>query len=92
MKPSTRPDPAAAPLPAAAASGARARPRQALAWAAMLLAGALGLVAGYGFGDRLAGPLLGVVTALNAAVICALLADAAWHRWPLQRRGRAREG
>lgn len=53
-----------------------------LPWVWTALAAALGLVAGYGFGARLAGPLVGVVTALNAAVICALLADAAWHRLP----------
>lgn len=59
-----------------------------LVWGGSGAAGIAGLVWGYGFGAQLAGPLLGVVTALNGAVICALLAGAALERLPRVRQGR----
>lgn len=59
-----------------------------LVWGGSGAAGIAGLVWGYGFGAQLAGALLGVVTALNCAVICALLAGAALERLPLGRPGR----
>lgn len=48
------------------------------------VAGLAGLVWGFEFGHRVAGMLLGVVTALNMAVICALLAGAALERLPMR--------
>jgi hypothetical protein len=43
---------------------------------ATTLAALAGLVAGYGFGGRIGGPLVGVVLALNAAVFCSIIAGA----------------
>ncbi len=63
-------------------------PPRWLVWGGSGAAGITGLVGGYGFGAQLAGPLLGVVTALNGAVICALLAGALLERLPLGRRRR----
>lgn len=65
------------------------RPPRWLVWGGSGAAGLAGLIWGYGFGAQLAGMLLGVVTAANCAVICALLAGAALERLPLgRRRGR----
>jgi hypothetical protein len=40
----------------------------------------VGIVAGYGFGHRIGGPLIGVVVSLNAAVFCSILVGAAAER------------
>jgi hypothetical protein len=50
------------------------------------LAALAGLWYGYDFGAQLAGPLMGAVTAVNTAVIGALLVSAAVDRLPLGRR------
>ena len=49
------------------------RLRHGLVITGYLAAGALGLVFGWDFGNRLAGPWLGVITAINSALFCALL-------------------
>ncbi len=53
-------------------------PRAWLAWAMTALAALLGLVFGFDAGQRMSGPMLGVVMALNAAVIAGLLFMVAW--------------
>ncbi len=61
-------------------------PPRWLVWGGSAAAGLAGVVWGFGFGDQLSGPLLGVVTALNCGAICALLAGAALERLPVPRR------
>jgi hypothetical protein len=56
------------------------------AHAALWLAAAVGFWYGLGFGLRLGGPLLGVVTALSLGVMSALLASAVIDRLPIRRR------
>lgn len=72
--------------PRVPSSVAAAAPPRWLVWGGSAAAAVAGLVWGYGFGAQLAGPLLGVVTALNCAVICGLLAGAALERLPRRRR------
>jgi hypothetical protein len=60
------------------------RVRHWAAWTLIGLAGLAGFWFGYDFGYRLSGRGLGVVTGLNAALFCSLIADAAtgwWTRW-----------
>lgn len=57
-----------------------------LVWGGSGIAALAGLVWGFMFGSQLAGPMIGVVTSLNMAVICALLAGAILERLPLGRR------
>lgn len=52
------------------------------------LAALLGLVYGFDAGQRMSGPMLGVVMALNAAVIASLLAGAVADRIEHLLRGR----
>jgi hypothetical protein len=49
----------------------------ALAYALAALAG---IVAGYAFGNRIGGPVVGVVLSLNAAVFCSIVVGAAAER------------
>lgn len=63
-------------------------PPRWLVWGGSGLAGLVGLVWGFGFGARLAGLMVGVVTAVNMAVISALLAGAVLERLPLGRSPR----
>lgn len=49
------------------------RRRLVMAWCISSLAGLAGCVQGFIFGDKLGGPLLGVVVAINAAAMSALL-------------------
>lgn len=58
----------------------QAGPLQWAAWTATLVAGAVGLWYGYGFGVRLSGTLLGLVLAVNCAALCSLVADALLER------------
>jgi hypothetical protein len=51
-----------------------------------VLAAAAGALLGFGFGDQLAGPLVGLVTAANMALVCALLAGSVLERVPWRRR------
>lgn len=50
------------------------------AWLATLAAGVVGLLYGYAFGVRLSGTLLGVVLAVNGALLCSMVADALLER------------
>ena len=63
-------------------------PRAWLPWAMSALAALLGLVYGFDAGQRMSGPMLGVVMALNAAVIAGLLAGAVVDRIEHLLRGR----
>jgi hypothetical protein len=74
--------------PTLAPVAARA-PRAWLAWALSALAALLGLVYGFDAGQRMSGPILGAVMALNAAVIAGLLAGAVVDRIERLLRGRA---
>lgn len=65
-----------------------ASPPRWLVWGGSGVAAIVGLVWGFAFGERLAGPMVGVVTALNMAVISALLAGAVLDRLPLGRQRR----
>lgn len=56
------------------------RRRRPLVWAVTLIAGLIGLVAGFDFGNRLAGSLVGAVMALNGALFCSILAAAVAER------------
>lgn len=53
------------------------RPRSLLLWAAHALAWAVGIVLGFGFGWRVSGTGLGVVTGLLSGLCLSLLMDAA---------------
>jgi hypothetical protein len=59
--------------------------------ASQVIAAAVGGVYGFGFGEQIAGPLLGVVTGANTAFFGALMVSAGvdlWLRWrPSLRRG-----
>jgi hypothetical protein len=58
----------------AGAGGAEpAARRPVVAWTLSGLAGLAGGIQGFLFGDQLGGPLLGVVVAINAAAMAALL-------------------
>jgi hypothetical protein len=57
-----------------------AGPLQWGAWVLTLAAGVVGLLYGYAFGVRLSGTLLGVVLAVNGAVLCSMVADALLER------------
>ena len=73
----------------AAGAGARAAGsgwRRPLVMAGCVAAGAAGLWFGYDFGDRLAGPWVGVVAALNCGALATLLADALLSRGLLGER------
>jgi hypothetical protein len=56
------------------------RPRRPLVWTITLIAGLVGLAAGFDFGNRLAGTLIGAVMAFNGALFCSILAAAAAER------------
>lgn len=56
------------------------RPRRSLVWAITLVAGLVGLVAGFDFGNRLAGMLVGALMAFNGALFCSILAAAVAER------------
>jgi ammonia channel protein AmtB len=62
---------------------------QALAWALTTLAAAAGAYLSFGFGMRIGGALMGVVAALNGALMGLLMAAAACD---LAARWRRREG
>lgn len=49
--------------------------RKHLMWLGCVLAVPLGLKWGYDFGNQLNGPWLGLLTAANTALLCALLVD-----------------
>lgn len=63
---------------------------KALALALHTAGVALGLVLGWQFGQRADGLWLGILAALNGAVFCALLTDAATQRWLLRDGDRPR--
>jgi hypothetical protein len=67
---------------------ASARKRQGFAWLAIVLAAAVGFKLGYDFGFELDGRLLAWFTALNAALLCSLLADGVVGRLERWRSGR----
>jgi hypothetical protein len=56
------------------------RARRSVVWAITLAAGLIGLAAGFDFGNRLAGMLIGVVMAFNGALFCSILAAAVAER------------
>jgi hypothetical protein len=58
----------------------RAGALQWTAWLATLAAGVVGLWYGWAFGVRLSGTLLGVVLAVNGALLCSMVADALLER------------
>jgi hypothetical protein len=53
----------------------RSRFRHYLRYAISIAAVAIGLKLGFDFGNRISGPLMGVVAAINSAVFCALILD-----------------
>ena len=58
---------------------------------AYTLAALAGTVACYGFGNRIGGPLVGVVLALNGAVFCSIVAGALAERLCAWWRGARRQ-
>lgn len=70
----------------------RVTPRQVASACAIVVAGLLGFVLGWGFGQRAGGPWgtwLAVVAAFNGALFCSLLADWLIERLPGARRAAA---
>lgn len=62
-------------------------------WIVVAVAGLVGLKFGYDFGHQVSGRGLGVVTGLNGALFCSVIADAIttrWARWWDQRSSQQR--
>jgi len=67
----------------------RSRFRHYLRYTIAIAAVAIGLVLGFDFGNRISGPLIGVVAAINCAVFCALILDFITERlFPARQGGR----
>jgi hypothetical protein len=66
----------------------RSRFRRYLRYGVSFVAVMVGLKFGFDFGNRISGPLMGVVAAINSAVFCALILDFITERLFPVRKGR----